>query len=683
MTKKIIGLVSIVACTLFSLSAIPISIFVPTNADPTQWDAVGTTVTVDSSKIYTFSRMYMQPAGGDKINFAPYYYAVKVQWATGDGQPILVNGAPFFTEVYAAIIFDNNLQTWRDVSGVALSNYQGITRFWQYETAYFSCSSSYSGMRFLQAFRAGSAPFSVLYDQVKVGADVLPALQPVTSFDEVILANPSYGAQWYIYTRPGQISSIAAQDVLLNTQAVASTGTCPNTLQSAQLAPISGGALVTFTSAGSAVNYSVPLSDMYQVVNYMPATRPRVTQQILVVPITPLYSAAQAVATAAAPAGHTVSSGATQTVAPATQSASAASTAAAPSTTSPAKSGVAAAAPAGAAAPAQALPECFAIDKQFASAQLGFVLAQYYVKMGSYFIAVTPALDIAGAVIPNSFVAWQGSINAQNIQSPASVGTVQTSVVLSSDQTNCVITGYPYFADAAQGEGNCYFGNQPVLIDGVPTGFVVAAHEYFFWGRIPVNQQQFQGQVPFYMTSLDMLQSITKEEIAASSYRLYPLALLLATQRQIAKVPAEDNYLPVSFKTIDQKVFNGMIVFKTDLFPAGQDASSFKSPPSYYVSVPVDGKMQMWFSPDNTLTLQIANDFTGSVITELSMISLTDYQAWPAGLSDKFKAVSQSFVGTQPPAPVVMKTKTPGFFDRIAAVFKPSAVKYEKAPVKS
>jgi hypothetical protein len=96
--------------------------------------------------------------------------------------------------------------------------------------------------------------------------------------------------------------------------------------------------------------------------------------------------------------------------------------------------------------------------------------------------------------------------------------------------------------------------------------------------------------------------------------------------------------------------------------------------------------MQMWFSPDNTLTLQMANDFTGSLVTELSMISLTDYQAWPAGLSDKFKAASQSFVGTQPPAPpapVVMKTKTPGFFERIAAVFKPSAVKYEKVAVKN
>ncbi|MEI7580701.1 MAG: hypothetical protein WCJ17_02790, partial [bacterium] len=145
-------------------------------------------------------------------------------------------------------------------------------------------------------------------------------------------------------------------------------------------------------------------------------------------------------------------------------------------------------------------------------------------------------------------------------------------------------------------------------------------------------------------------------------------------------VPAEDNYLPVLFKTTDKKIFNGMIALKTDFFPAGQDTSSFKSPPPYYVSVPVDGKMQMWFSPDNTLTLQMANDFTGSLVTELSMISLTDYQAWPAGLSDKFKAASQAFIGAKP---VVMKTKTPGFFERIAAVFKPSAVKYEKVAVKN
>jgi hypothetical protein len=622
--------------------------------------------------------MYMQPAGGDKISLAPYYYVVKVQWAQSDGTPVLVNGEPFFTDVYAAIIFDNNLKVWRDVSAIPLSNMNGTARFWQYETAYFSCSASYAGSRFLQAFRAGSTATSVLYDQVRVGAGIMPAVHALSSFDEVILANPSYGAQWYIYTRPGQISSIAAQDVLLNTQAVASTGTCPNTFQSTQSASIPGGATVTFTSAGSVVNYSVPLSDIYQVVNYMPATRPQVTQQFLVVPTTPLYSAAQAVTAAAAPAGQAVSPGATQAVSPPAPPTPTVSVA--PSSE---KNGATGATPAGAVAPAQTLPQCFAIDKQFSSAQLGLVLSQYYVKMGSYFIALTPALDIAGAVIPNSFVAWQGSINAQNLQSPASVGTVQTSVVLSSDQTNCVITGYPYFADAAQGEGNCYFGNQPVLVNGVPTGFVVAAHEYFFWGRMPVNQGQFQGQVSFYMSSLDTLQSITKEEILASAYRLYPLALLLATQRQIAKVPAEDNYLPVSFKTIDQKVFNGMIVFKTDFFPAGQDASSFKSPPSYYVSVPVDGKMQMWFSPDNTLTLQIANDFTGSVITELSMISLTDYQAWPAGLSDKFKAASQSFVGMQPPAPVVMKTKTPGFFERIAAVFKPSAVKYEKVAVKN
>jgi hypothetical protein len=677
MKKEIIRFLSIVACTFFSVSAIPISIFVPSNTDSAVVDSAGTTVTVDTSQIYTCSRMYMQPAGGDKISLAPYYYVVKVQWATVDGQPILINGAPFFTDVYAAIIFDHTLQAWRDVSAIPLSNMNGVTRFWQYETAYFSCSASYEGSRFLQAFRVGSTASSVLYDQVKIGAGIMPAVHALSSFDEVILANPSYGARWYEHTRPGQISSIAAQDFLLNTQGVVSTGTCPNTCQNAQPVSISGGATVTFNSAGSIVRYTVPLSDIYQVVNYMPTLRPQVNQQFLVVPNTSLHAVAQAATTQKALIGQAVSAGSAQEAlpvvaptAPIAQSASAAPTAAASAGPSSEKSMEPVVTQVGSVAPAQKLPQLFGIDKQFVSVQLGLVLSQYYLKMGSYFIALTPAVDGSGAVIPNSFVAWQGSINAQNIKSPTSEGPVQTSVVLSSDKTKCVITGYPYFADAAQGEGNCYFGNQPVQVDGVSTGFVVAAHEYFFWGRIPVDRGQFQGQVSFYMSSLDMLQSLTKEEIAASAYRLYPLALLLATQRQIAQVPTEDNYLPVSFKTVDQKVFNGMIVFKTDFFPAGQDTSSFKSPPLYYLSVPVDAKIQMWFSPNNTLTLQIANDFTGSVIAELSMISLTNYQAWPAGLSDKFKAVSQSFVGLQAPSPVVIKTKAPGIFDRIAAVFR-------------
>jgi hypothetical protein len=599
--------------------AVTVSIFVPATFQPTDDPStlVGSSVKVDSSQIFTFSRMYMQPDQGESVGLLPYYYRVKAVWQNSDGTPVLENGKPIVSDVYAAVLFDNNLNTWRDVSGIS-SSIDGKTRVWTAQSAYFVCTQPIGGVRFLQAFRSGSVATSVLYDQIAIGAGVLPSLQPASLLDGELLSNPIYGAWWSILVDRAQLGVVVVKDALKSTASVPSSAAFPNSLNPVRSSDLQG-VEITFENGRSLVSYYVSLDDVYQVVNQLPSVRSTVTQSFLVVPTQPLYGVNQ---TASSPV-----------------------------------------------IPPQ-LPFSFNQNQQFVTAQVGLGLASYYVKVGKMFIALEQARDVSGAVIPYKFCAWKATGGSLRTNSAVLI----PSITVSSDRSQFIITGYPYFSDAAQSEANCYFAEAPQVSDGITRGFVVAAHEKFFQGREPVFQGYFQGQVSFYLSSLRRLRSISKEEILGSPYYIYPLALYFATQRQIAQLPPDDNFIPVSFKTSENQSWHGMIVLKTGFFAKGQDASTYKDPQQYYKVVPSEQKFQLWYTPNNTIPMQVNNDFLGTTIVAMNMISLDEYNVWPAGLVDIFKSAAIKFVGQK------MREKTPGFWDRIAAVFKPSAVEYEKAP---
>jgi len=646
----------VVMIVIGNVNAIPISIFVPSRFQATDdsSDLVGPTITVDTSEIFTLSRMYMQPIGGDLVGLMPYYYRTAAAWVNSDGTPMLVNGVQLTSEVYVGIIYDNNLNVWRDVSGVAI-DIDGKKRTWSHGVAYFSCTQSFGGTRFLQAFRSGSVPASVVYDAVVIGAGVFPQLKSVSELDIILLANPRYGVLWRTLIDRAQVGVVVAKENILNAASAFSSSTVPSILDPLKKSDTNT-VVVTFECGRSLIDYHVSCDDVYEIVSQLPTKRTSVVQSFLVVPTQPLYPESL-----------------TETY----QADSQPTTAGLPSVlpVSSAPMGAAASAPTVSAVGApSSVPFSFDQYKQFVPTQLGLVLADYYVKVGSLFIALEPARDVSGAVISSRFRAWKGSIDRAHMTTPKNTGSVVSSLEVSADKRQLIIKGYPYFADAASSEANCYFGNMPALVDGINTGFVVAAHEKFFQGRLPVFERCFQGQVSFYMSSLRRLRSITKEEILGSPYYVYPLALNFSTQRQIAQLPPDDNFIPVSFKTSENQLWHGMIVLKTGFFAKGKDTSTYKTPHEYYKVVPSEEKFQLWYTPNNTIPMQVNNDFIGTTITEMNMISLDEYNLWPAGLVDIFKSAAIKFVGQK------MKEKTPSFWNRIAAVFKPSAVEYEKAP---
>jgi|GEM_PF-5452964 len=636
---------SVVVCIMFACNVFCVKVFVPLNFDPavSTEDFLGAFADINLSNLYTFSRMYINPQGADTISLAPYYYRTKVKWINADGTAFLVNGAPFFSEAYLAVIYDNNVRRWCDVSGIGI-DVNGIDRLWPHQSAYFSCSASYGGTRFLQAFREGSVGSSLLYDQVSIGAGTLPPLKVISAIDSVLLQNPVLGAQWQLLLDEVQIMVVVAKDALLQSHTAVSTATYQNSFDSTKK-PSFETVSVTFPCGGALVTYAVSLNDLYQVVTQLPTQRTKVVQSFIIAPSAPLYPLNGVVPV---PQGVQVPGASVNINISLQQSSS-----------------------------SVVMPFPFLQNKQFVASQLGLVLADYYVKMGSLFIAVQQARDVSGQVIPNAFIAWRGTVDPKNLQLPSGVGSVQTSINISADSTQVSIVGYPYLADTAHADSNCYFGNPLVSLDGVPTGFVIAAHERFFQGRAATSQQYFQGQVSFYLSSLRMLQAISKEELVASPYYVYPLALQFSTQRHIAKLGPDDNFIPVQFTTSDKQTWNGMLVLKTDFFPKGADTTSYKSPQEYYIKVPINEKYQLWYTVDNKTPLQVPSGCMGTTITAMNMMSLEAYAAWPEGLSDAFKAAAISFVGQK------MKTKTPGFLDRIAAIFKPSVASYEKVPEKS
>lgn len=590
-----------------------IAVFVPSAADAPLGSKEGVTVQVAPEQFYAFSSFSLKPTGSDVvINFAPYYYSVMVQWLNSDRTVLLADGKPLQSQAYAAVVYDDVLGGWRDISGIALAN--GV-REWTAGPSYFVCSGV-GAQRFLQSFRPGSSPVSVLYDQVPLGTTVFPSVHVATSFDMALITDPAVGVVWSKKVKQNQVLSVVANENIINSATTFAVTEYPNTLNTQ--ASEAGGITVTFPMEGiegigaAQVNYVVPYADVYEVVGTfipegkkpfdikkrpLPAERRTlVNQQFLVVP-------------SAVPA---------------------------------------------------ATPSLLPSDKQFVAVQVGMVLAQYYVKVGSLLVAILPVCDTAGVPLLNQYIAWNGTVNPSDPAALNGAGSERSYIKVSRDKTKLLVKACSYFASTASADAALCLGNS-VVDRANPTGFVVAA-----------DARLFKGQVQFYMGSLRALQLVTKEEITQNPYCVYPIALNLAVQRQRAYIIGNNNVVPVDFATSDGKLFHGLLAAKTDFFNKGQDTSSFMAPHNYYVSIPADQKFQLWYNVSGEALIQLPNDFSGSVITQMLQVSKEAFKLWPPKLADRLSEKAAPFVCAK------KKAEKLGFFERIAAVFDPSAGDYKQ-----
>ena len=611
-----------------------VPVFIPANANSPLGTTEGTTIQVNQDTFFSVRRMTLQPTGGDIVHLAPYYYQTGVVWQNPDGSVMLVNGRWMTSTVYLAVVYDPAIHCWRDVSGIP-SN-----RMWTYLTNYFVCSQSYSGHRFLQAFADGSSATSILYDQVQRGAN--NALNPwyLGSFELAVLNNPSL---FFDAQGAAKVITTTAADYVLNK--ATSLDTC--SFHTTGGVRAESDYLVT---VGPSTRWYVSADEIYKVCHYPQTnTSDPVTVSQLFLTL---------------PAQRTAEGGATP------------------------------------------LPDIFSPSKQFVCDQISFQLAPYYLKFGGVFIALAPSNDPS---IPakNQFTTWAASAD-------------ETAASIKADSTpgNILIHGYNYFDMSALTQTSLYLDRVPtpnnVTILFQPTDktpLVLSRPTNRTSALIMVADAQFfQGQVLFCTNSLAKLQSLTANDIKQNPFLLYPMSVGVEAQREAeaaatnksrkdsyaaavaaataANTPqpekptdpdvvAERNFIPITLTT-PSATLNGLIALKTQYFDKNKDTSSYLAPAPYYQPIQSTEKLQLWYSTSPGVILQLANDLSSSLVQSITITPDTIANSWAGNLYASLKTAAQPFIGTAAP---VMQTIIPKFWQRIAAVFKPSKDDYAQVTV--
>jgi hypothetical protein len=113
---------------------------------------------------------------------------------------------------------------------------------------------------------------------------------------------------------------------------------------------------------------------------------------------------------------------------------------------------------------------------------LCMVLADYYLIIGQgdtvCYIALSATKDTSGAIIPRSFKVWNEAVMPARIMA-APTESIKISSIM-QDDGQLMITGYPYFALGSGVKEVLFLGNKPVVVNGTPTAFVIAADGRLF-----------------------------------------------------------------------------------------------------------------------------------------------------------------------------------------------------------
>jgi len=113
---------------------------------------------------------------------------------------------------------------------------------------------------------------------------------------------------------------------------------------------------------------------------------------------------------------------------------------------------------------------------------LCMVLADYYLIVGegnnSCYIALSATKDASGAIVPRSFKVWNEAVAPARLMA-LSTESIRISSIM-QDDGQLMITGYPYFSVSAGVKEVLFLGNKPLMVDGVPTAFVIAADGRLF-----------------------------------------------------------------------------------------------------------------------------------------------------------------------------------------------------------
>jgi len=143
------------------------------------------TVSVGELSIFTLRRTSLILGSTSEVVFvAPYYYAAPVTLCNPDGSPFKMKGEVVTTVAYFGMAYEGG--AWKDVSGVPVGN-NGM-RSWTNGT-YALVSEDAGGPRVLRALLAGATAQTIAYGTTSFGPENIPQLYTLSSFDVDVLTN--------------------------------------------------------------------------------------------------------------------------------------------------------------------------------------------------------------------------------------------------------------------------------------------------------------------------------------------------------------------------------------------------------------------------------------------------------------------------------------------------------------